>query len=183
MQDKSPFMFRVADLPNRKTTRFTIAPTADERAQIADELGILGIKKLNFQGQIFPVGNRDWKLEAKLGASVVQTCVVTLDPVGTRIDSKTSRRFTADPGIPEGNEVEMPEDDSIESLGEFIDAYEVMIEALSIELPDYPRKGEAQLETSNFTEPGKTAMTDQDARPFAVLAGLKDKLGKTGEGQ
>lgn len=183
MPDISSHAFRVADLPNRKATRFSLTPTAEERARFAVELGIVGIKKLTFHGQVAPAGNRDWRLEATLGATVVQSCVVTLEPVNTRIDVKIKRRYNADLDVPEGAEAEMPEDDSIELLGEHIDPQSVMIEALAIELPDYPRKGEAQLETANFTEPGKAAMTDEDARPFAALADLKDKLGKTDEGQ
>ena len=183
MPDISSKAFRVAELANRKATRFSYTPAADERARIAKLLGIVGIKKLTFQGQIAPLGKRDWKLEADLGATVIQSCVVTLEPVNTRIDSKTSRRFLAGLDAPDGAEVEMPEDDSIEVLGEFIDPYNVMIEALSIELPDYPRKDAAELQSANFTEPGKSAMTDEDARPFASLAGLKDKLGKTEDGR
>lgn len=182
MPDISTNSFRVADLPNRKATRFSLTPSAEERAQIAAELGIVGIKKLTFQGQIAPAGNRDWRLDATLGSTVVQSCVVTLEPVTTRIDEKIQRRFKVDLDVPETAEVEMPDDDSIEQLGDYIDPQKVMVEALSIELPDYPRKSEALLEDANFTEPGKAAMTDEDARPFAALAGLKDKLGKTGEG-
>ena len=66
----------------------------------------------------------------------------------------------------------MPEDETIEELGEYIDPYSIMQEVLAIEMPDYPRATNASVEDSVFTEPGKDAMTDDDAKPFAALAGL-----------
>jgi len=181
MTNISPHSLRVADLPTRKPSRFSITPTAEQKAIIAEALGIVGIRKLTFQGELAPSGKRDWQLKAKLGATVVQSCVVTLEPVTTRIDSHLKRGFLAQFNAPSDSEVEMPEDDSVDELGEYIDPYEVMIEALSIELPDFPRKPDAELEEANFTEPGQSPMTDDDARPFAALAELKNKLGKSGE--
>ena len=35
-------------------------------------------------------------LEADLGATVVQSCVVTLDPVTTRVEETALRRYTPD---------------------------------------------------------------------------------------
>lgn len=76
----------------------------------------------------------------------------------------------------------MPEDDTIEPLGTWIDPAIIMIEALALALPEYPRKEEAQAETIRVTEPGKKPMTDEEARPFAGLAALKDQLsGNTDE--
>jgi len=72
---------RFADLANRKPTTFEITPDAEQRNQIAAELAILGIKKLRFEGQISPAGKRDWDLSADLGATIVQACVVSLEPV------------------------------------------------------------------------------------------------------
>ena len=56
-----------------------------------------------------------------------------------------------------------------------------MIEELSLAVPEYPRSPDATLEQANFTKPGETPMSDEDARPFAGLAALKDKLAGTPE--
>ena len=53
-----------------------------------------------------------------------------------------------------------------------------MAEALALALPDYPRAPDATLENAQVTEPGIAPMSDEDARPFAALAGLRDKLQK-----
>jgi uncharacterized metal-binding protein YceD (DUF177 family) len=168
----SPNAYRVADLPSKKVTRFSIRPDGNHRNNTSQLLGFEGIKKLDFTGEIAPMGKRDWRLSGKLGATVTQSCVVTLKPVTTRIDISVTREFLSEKPEPTGDEYEITEDDSIEELGEFIDAYSVMQEALAIAAPDYPRVANAQLEDSVYTEPGKIALTDEDAKPFAALANL-----------
>ena len=72
----------------------------------------------------------------------------------------------------------MTEDDTIERLGAWIDPAVVMIEALTLAVPDYPRKDDVTLGEAVYTKPGDAPMTEADARPFAGLAGLRDKLGR-----
>ena len=150
-------------------------PTDDD---IKAALDLLGLRKLSFVGRVEAEGKKDWVLTAKLGATVVQPCVVTLEPVTTRIDVPVTRTFLADWADPEDEEFEIPEGDETEALGAEIDPTQVMIEALSLALPLYPRKEGAELEQADYTEPGKQAMTDEDAKPFAGLAGLRDALKK-----
>ena len=169
-------VFRVADLAQNSATDFDIVPSDAELKSIAQELGLLGLGKMRFKGSIQSHGKRDWKLSATLGATVTQPCVVTLDPVKTRIDTPVERVFVANYETPETEEAEMPEDDSIEALGSEIVLADVMIESLSLNVPVYPRKAGAELGESVFTKPGQKAMTDEDTRPFAGLAALKDQL-------
>jgi uncharacterized metal-binding protein YceD (DUF177 family) len=61
----------------------------------------------------------------------------------------------------------------------------VMAEALTLVLPEYPRAADAQgssATTVRITEPGKTPMSDAEARPFAGLAALKQQLEGDEEG-
>lgn len=169
---------RVSDLSQSEANTFALRPGADVLSQIAEELELSALRKLSFEGQITPSGARDWELTGKLGATVVQPCVVTLEPVTTRIDVPVTRRFLRDFEIPEEEEVEMPEDDTTEPLGQWIDPAQVMIEALALEVPEYPRKDEAELGEMVLTEPGAKPMTDEDARPFAGLGALRDALKK-----
>ncbi len=178
----SPHAYRVADLPAKKQTRFSFRPDGNERAAIAKSMGLKSLKKLSFEGEISPRGRKDWRVTAKLGASITQNCVVTLDPVNTRIDALIKRDFQKELAEPIGDEFEMPEDETIEELGEYIDPYEIMQEVLAIEMPDYPRAAKAEIEDSIFTEPGKEAMSDDDAKPFAGLASLMKSSGN-GENQ
>lgn len=172
----SPYALRVADLPQGRDIPVELVPDTEELAGLARKLDLLDLKKVRFVGTLRPIGRRDWELTAHLGATVVQTCVVTLDPVTTRIESDVERRFLADFEEPEDGESEMPEDEAAERLGSNIDPAQVMAEALALALPLYPRKPEVERVVLDVTEPGKTPMTDEDAKPFAGLAGLRDAL-------
>ncbi|WP_212525643.1 DUF177 domain-containing protein [Actibacterium sp. MT2.3-13A] len=170
---------RLATLRDARALPFSLVPGAEARAALADELGLIGLRKLRFEGQLVPEGKRDWRLEAHLGATVVQPCVVTLEPVTTRIDEEITRRYLADlPAGPEGDEVEMPEDETLEPLPETLDLGQVMAEALALALPLYPRAEGAALGAAAYTEPGQRPMTDEEAKPLAGLAELLKKQKK-----
>lgn len=168
---------RTSDLADNRPREVALRPGPAQLKAIAAELGLLDLRKLSFAGSLSPAGKRDWQLDAKLGATVVQACVVTLAPVTTRLEETVIRRYTRDmPDPGDAEEIEMPEDDTLEPLGTEIDLDAAMIEALSLALPTYPRAADAALEEADFTEPGKTPMTDEDVKPFAGLAALRDKL-------
>lgn len=172
----------IADLTSQTSTDFVLTPKASVMKDLATYLGLAGLRKLRFQGTLTPIGKRDWALQGQLGATVVQPCVLTLDPVTTRIETPVERRYLADlPQEEAGPEIEMSEDDSIEPLQSQIDLGVVMAESLALHIPLYPRADGAKMEQNQFTEPGKDAMTDADSRPFAGLNALRDKLGKDGE--
>ncbi|MBA86057.1 YceD family protein [Thalassobius sp. S69A] len=178
MTNASTQALRVSDLSQTRPTRFTLIPEEPALHGIARELDLKALRKLRFTGQIVAEGKRDWRLEGHLGATVVQPCVVTLAPVTTRIEEKVLRRFLAQmPDLAEDDEeIEMAEDDSIEPLGSVIDPEAVMIEALALALPLYPRADGAEIGAATYTEPGKEALKDEDLKPFAGLAALRDKL-------
>ena len=172
-------ILRVAELAKGQPRTVAIEPGAQARDAIAKALGIDALRKLRFEGVLSPIGKRDWRLTGRLGATVVQPCVVTLAPVTTRIETDLRRDFLSNWEEPEGDEVEMPDEVDSDPLGSEIDLGRVIVEALALALPDFPRAEGAALEQAAFSEPGKTAMTDDDAKPFAGLATLRDKL--TGE--
>lgn len=176
-----PGEFRVSDLPSRRATAFDLRPDADARAAIAARLDLLAVKKLRFEGEISAEGAKGWTLTARLGATVVQACVVTLGPVTTRIDEAVERIYLPDDhfdDIEAGSEMEMPEDTNTERLGQVISAFEAMIESLSLSLPQYPRAKDAELGEAVFAKDGVAPLRDDDTKPFAGLADLRDKLDK-----
>jgi len=173
---------RFGDLSNKRNTSFELQPDADACAAIADHLGILGVKKLRFTGEFTPQGRTDWEMTAQIGATVSQACVVTLDPVNTRIDEHVTRRYIANFEDPDEEEVEMTADENTEPLRPVLDVAAVMIEALSLALPAYPRKQDADLGQTVFADKDVTPMTDDDAKPFAGLGALRDALQNKGDG-
>ena len=164
--------FKVTAIAGRTSTHVRFHPSAPERAAIAQTLGLLNLPVLTFDGDIRPAGKRDMVLEGKMAATVVQPCSVTLDPVTTHLSEAVRRHFIADYKLPEADELEMPEDDSTEALPEVIDAVTVVVEALALALPLYPRAAGVELGEAVFTEPGLAPLREGDLKPFAALAGL-----------
>ncbi|WP_435259010.1 YceD family protein [Thioclava sp. FR2] len=167
---------RVASLATRKPTRFKLDPDAATRAAVAETLGLIELPRLRMKGELTPSGSRDFTLKAVLEASIVQPCSVTLAPVPSDLKEDVVRRFVADWHEPEGDDVEMPEDDSAEPLPDVIDLGHVAIEALALALPLYPRAPGAELGDVNATPPGAEPILESDMKPFAGLAALKAKL-------
>jgi uncharacterized metal-binding protein YceD (DUF177 family) len=177
-----PEILRVAALPTGRGVTFDITLDDAQRAEIASALDLRGLRKLRFQGAVTPLGKRDWQVEATLGATAIQSCIVTLEPVTTRIDHPVLRRFLADmpetPDVEEGSETEMPEDDLNEPLRDTIDLGAIITESLALALPDYPRSDSAEFDAAQFAAPGTEPLKDADLKPFAGLAALRDKLDK-----
>lgn len=163
-----PQRLRVAHLSARQPTPFHLRPSAEVRAALAQELGIEGLPKLDFAGEVRADRGEAWRLDGRLTARVTQACVVTLKPVRTDLDEEVTLRFSPHASAPEGDEIEMP-DETLEPLGTFIDLTAAMVEALALALPPYPRAEGAELAPAP-----ETAEADEDdrRRPFADL----DKL-------
>jgi uncharacterized metal-binding protein YceD (DUF177 family) len=168
---------RVSSLSQTAPTPFSLRPTASALADLAQVLKVNGLRKLSFEGTLKPFGDSDWQLKGRLGATVLQSCVVTLEPVTKRIDIDVLRIFISDYADSDAPVQEMSDDENIEELGAWIDPAVIMQEALALAIPEYPRKDDIASETLRVTEPGKKPMSDEEARPFAGLAALKDQLG------
>ena len=173
-------LINVSKLSANQTYSVSLALTAEDIEDIKQELGLTALRKISFSGILEPNGQRDWELKAKLGATAVQACVVSLEPVTTRIDEPVERLYLHD--MPEfanaEEEIEMPEDERIEALGQQISLVDVFREALVLALPEYPRAQGATIEQANFAEQGITPLKDEDTLPFAGLAALKEKMKK-----
>ena len=168
----SQAVLRLDDLPADQPTPFALTPKGDALSALGAELELLALRKVRFEGKLTPEGKHDWHLKARLGATVVQPCSVTLEPVTTRIDTEIHRRYLADFQAPTEGEVEMPEDDSEEPLPEKIDLNMVLAEELALALPPFPRAPGAELGESVFAPPGAEPLRDEEIKPFAGLADL-----------
>lgn len=166
--ESHPQRLRVAHLNPNAPTTFHLRPDEGVREALAAELGLDALTRLDFRGTLRAHGTDSWLLTATLAARVTQPCVITLKPVRTDISEPVRIQFSPHVAAPEGDEIEMP-DETLEPLGNFIDLTSIMVEALSLALPAYPRAEGASLP--------QAAAADDDAagdtrRPFAGL----DKL-------
>src|SRR5690606_11008705 len=110
----------------RDGTDFDIAPTPAEAKALARLMDANSLRKMRFRGRLVPFGAKGWDLQATLGATVVQPCIVTLEPVTTRIDEPVHRRF-----LPAA-EAAGTDDDEIEPLGDRVDLGLIATEALAL---------------------------------------------------
>jgi len=168
-------VLEVRQLRDVEAFDFEIAPTEAEAAALARLLGATALRRMRLAGRLAPVDGGGWQLDGKLGATVVQPCVVTLDPVTTRIDQPLRRVWLPATGRPAAEVVLAADaEEEPEALGDRIDLGLVATEALALAVPAYPRKPGAALRPP-------AAESDEDRpRPFAALAALRGKLGDDG---
>lgn len=162
-------------LNGRESHAFRVEVSDALRQYLVELLDLVSLRKLRFEGALHPVAARDWQLRADLGATVVQPCVVTLDPVTTRIDQRVDITYVAGFDEPTAAESEMDSDDSVEALVEEIDLESVLAEALALHVPDYPRKEGVALANA-VSGHEDTSEEEERQRPFAGLGDLRDKL-------
>ncbi len=173
-------LVRFNRISKAKSFEFDEKPTEAELRAIARDLGALSVRKMRFSGTLAPLGRDGWQLEGTLGATVTQACVITLEPVRTRLDLEVRRRFLPEPDYDsESLEIEYSGDDEVEPLEATLDLGHVAIEALALALPDYPKAEGAELPPEAID--GDDDSADGDSQnPFAGLAALKDTLDKDG---
>ncbi len=169
---------RVADLSAVSPNPFDLPPADEVLARLAQDVAASSISRFRFCGDITARSGSEWWLSGRIGASVVQQCVISLQDVRTRIDVTVERRFLADIGqVYPGIECPVPEDDTIEVLTREIDLYSIAREVLLLELPVYPRKAGAGL--PDGTVPQSDDLAPEGApteRPFAILSDFRDRL-------
>lgn len=162
---RSQSRYRVAQLNPRQPTAFALAPDAEARAVIAAELGLLALPALRFSGEIRPAPSDAWEVTGRMQAKISQPCVLTLAPVKASLDEPVHRLFSPHADAPEAPEAEMGDED-LEPLGAFIDIEAIMVEALTLALPLYPRAEGAELAAEEETP------EEEGRKPFAGLADL-----------
>lgn len=165
-------------LNRRESHDFDETATAGECAAVARALDLPAVSKLRISGTLTPVTGGGWRARGQVGASVEQTCVVTLEPVRTRIDTPFDRLYLPD-ADPRGDEIviDAESDEDVEPLPETLDLGEIAVEETALALPPYPRAKGARLDAA-------AAGDDEDAearKPFAALAALRDKIRGDGE--
>ena len=167
----------VSSISQSRGYTFEIVPDQDELDAIAQGLDVPTIRKMRFKGELQYDEQGDLVLTGQLGATVTQNCVVSLEPVKTRIDTDVARKYLKDyPEHEDDRQMLEDEDENVDPLKHHIDLGLVATEEIALNLPDFPRAPDAELADSTFAPPGIKPMSDDDAKPFAKLAGLKEQL-------
>lgn len=153
-----------------------ISATATERAALARRFGLLGLDRFAAMLRIGAAdGGGPIRVDGHLSADATQACVVTLEPVASRVEEDFCLLYSlkADPAVVEAGEVIVePEGEGPpEPLGGAgIDLGEIVAQQLALALDPYPRApGAASAEPSGEgTGPEPAA-----EGTFAVLRSLK----------
>ncbi len=153
-----------------------IAATAAECLALARQLGLGELIRLGAVGRLWWDGDGAvYRLDIHLTADVVQSCVVSLEPVQEQIDEQIGISYCEPPAEPVAVaphaeiEIGIDEEDPPEPLdGDQIDVGAVVAEHLALALNPYPRAPGAVFEDA------QTAEEDRDRpSPFAVLERLQ----------
>ena len=132
-----------------------------ERAALVRRFGIPAVESLRAELLLRPETDGAVRAEGRIDASVVQLCVVTLEPVAQRLEEAVDLRL-----LPPGREPqdEADEPDEIATEGGVADLGEAVAEQLALCLDPYPRAPGAILPTE---------ANDRGERPMAALAKLR----------
>jgi uncharacterized metal-binding protein YceD (DUF177 family) len=152
----------------------TLSVGGDERAEIAAQLGLQAVEKLEvaLHADRFRGGVR---VTGRLEAQVVQPSVVSLEPVTQRIDEPIDRVY-----LPGGEKpyagaagaeifVDLEGEDVPDHFeGPEADLSDLVLESLSLAIDPYPR-----LEGESLEDIGIAGDDPRESSPFSALKGLK----------
>jgi uncharacterized protein len=158
---------------SREPRRYHLEADAGERALLAEALGIPDVAALEAEIEIRPLPGRSYGVRGSLKAEVVQTCVVTLEPVPETvaeiIDVTLVPAPTAGAKVPPVLiDAEAEGGPSIYENGR-IELGTIVAEHLALGLDPYPRKPGVDFPGHIEDLPGP------DESPFAKLAALKTR--------
>jgi uncharacterized metal-binding protein YceD (DUF177 family) len=169
MSDRFAHQLRLNEIGDG--TRLTLVADEQERKAVARRLALPSIERLEAHVTLSRTGEVV-RAEGRLLAALDQSCVVTRDPVSTRIDEPFLIQFIPEPSAAPDEEVELGEADcdTVFHDGSVIDLGTAIADTLALSIDPYPRSAAAD---AALKEAG--VVTQEQASPFAVLAGLKGR--------
>lgn len=153
--------------------QLALEASAGERAALAARFGLEAIDRLAAELRLTTgAGMAVVYARGRLSADIVQTCVVTLEPVHNSVSADVDITFAAT-GAAEGGEVAFDptdEDPAEPMVDGRIDLGEALAQQLSELIDPYPRAPGAALDPADL---GNAAEIQEN--PFAALAPLRAK--------
>jgi uncharacterized metal-binding protein YceD (DUF177 family) len=161
-------------------TEFRFEANEQERAALAKRFDIVELNVLRGTAKVKPWRRAGLALEARFTAELVQSCVVTLEPVPEKLDESFTLHFLPEemiapvtPGSEREIVVDVDSEEPPEALeNDAIDVGEAVAEQLSLAMNPYPKKPGV-----TFEPPAEEAddAAAGPANPFAALEKLKKK--------
>jgi hypothetical protein len=163
----------VGDVPEAGR-HVVLTPDASVRAAIAQVAGVTAVPELSASFDVTLRGRDGLHVVGRVAARVEQLCVVTLEPIESRVEEPIDLVFlpaqaAAQVELRDVEEIELAVEDPPEVLeGGIVDLGAIATEFLLLGIDPYPRKPGAVFEAPH-TGP------DDEESPFAALAALKKK--------
>jgi hypothetical protein len=161
------FPVAVADVPETGR-RVDIVADDDTRQAIAKAAGLAVLPRLAAGFDLTRQGAEGLRLAGRVLATVVQNCVVTLDPIESTVDEAIDLVFLPEAPVMPDSAGLLPVDaeDPPETLQNgMVDLGAVATEFLLLGIDPYPRKPGAVFDAQRAGDPS--------SHPFAALAALK----------
>lgn len=157
---------------------YALTTSEEERAAVARWLDVPSVRTLDARLEIRRSGSVEAEVSGKIRAEVELICGVSLDPFIQVLDVPVEASFrkapTATGKLTDSDgteaEIDLDTDEPRPWTQHGIDLGSLIVEELSLALPDFPRKPGAELPVELPEE-----VEDKPPNPFAVLKGLTDK--------
>ena len=168
--DNFSYIISLEQIKREIECEFNLVCSKDALRELPKRLNVIEAKKASFNGHLKLQVANQIVLCGTVKAKLIQPCSLTLEPVVTTIYKQFSRTFLIGP-----NE-EKPIKKSVFELTEKsfdndiildeINLGEVLMETISLETPDYPKKSGASISLA------PTESMDRE-NPFSILSKLK----------
>ena len=168
--DKFTHIVSLEQLKREIEYEFNLWCSKNGLRELTETLNILEAKKASINGTLKLKTDKQVILKCTVKAKLIQPCSLTLEPIVTNISKQVLRTFFI------GSNSNAPSKKSIFELTEKsfdtdiilneIDLGEVLMETISLETPDYPKKPGA---TIDLTSKEDIAIEN----PFSILSKLK----------
>lgn len=152
--------------------RHSVEASAGECAALARRFDLVAMESLSAEAEI----RRDGPIVYARGlarADIIQSCVVTGDPVSSRIEAEFDLRFLPETAPVSEEEIELSADEceTMAYDGGAIDLGEAAAQTVALALDPFPRSDNAE---QALRDAG--VVSEEEAGPFGALKGLRDAL-------
>ena len=161
-------------LRQKRKFRFYHTSSNQELSDLSKFLEVEALKTFSFKGHFIESNENDYLLEASFKATVIQLCVVTLRPVKTNIDHKFNRLFSIVKQRTRAKRLSITHDaiDQEQILND-VNIGDIMLEALTLEIPLYPKIKGVNFEGLTVTDAGSKPLEPVLNNPFSSLKKMK----------
>ena len=149
---------------------FNLVCSSNSLKELSDKLNVLTAKKASINGTLRLQTEKQVLLSGKVTAKLVQPCSLTLEPIVTNISKEIWRTFSIESHkntLIKKSTFELTEKSfDHDIIMDQINLGEVLMETISLETPDYPKKTGASLHEIPISSTNSN-------NPFSILTKLK----------